>query len=54
MFGGVNLLSPSAVSGVCDPVASCVRLSRCLLDVLVSAVRRLCVPVPVCPVSLGC
>ena len=29
-------------------------LSRCLLGVLVSAFRRLCVPVPVCPVSLGC
>ena len=28
--------------------------TRCLLGVLVSAFRRLCVPVPVCPVSLGC
>ena len=28
-------------------------LSRCLLGVLVSAVRRLCVPVPVYPMSLG-
>ena len=30
------------------------RVFRCLLGVLVSAFRRLCVPVPVCPVSLGC
>jgi len=40
------------VSGVRDPVRVPVPLlAPC---VLVSAFRRLCVPVPVCPVSLGC
>ena len=38
------------VSGVCDPVPVPL-LAR---TVLVSAFRCLCVPVPVCPVSLGC